>query len=789
MLYDLYFAQRSLRRSPATTAILILTLALGVGANTAIVTMTSAVLWRQLPFRDPQSLVSVWSKRTDRDKAPLSIADALDFRASTAVRDLAVYAPMGGNLTGAAEPERLEGLLASPNLFDLLGAQPALGNLLTHGDPPRTIVLSHALWQRDFGGASEILARTVSLNGQAYSVAGILPREFPLPVCVDFVVPMNPETDARRLDRGDHYLTGLARLQPGISPAAAERELTAAARRLQSAYPATNLKNSGARALPLAEEVVGDFGPSLRLLTGAAAVLLLLVCSSLASLSLARIAARAHEFAIRTSLGAARWRLARQVCAEMLLVAFLGGIAALAVGYGGLELLKSLSPPGLPRLAEVRIDVARLAGNMALAIVTGFVLGLTGALAVSRTQPADALKSGARPTGAGGLRMRTMLSGVQLALAVVLLTGAGLLIRGFARLQSVEPGYAASDALVLRVALMPPPFPDTQSIATFYDGLRAGLRRIAGVEAAGAVSNLPLSGLLARADFIIDGHPPAKPEETPSANFRVIGPGYFAAMHTPIIAGRDFADTDTARAQPVAIVSRELARRFAVGSGTHLRISGFGAGEAEIAGIVGDIHQTALTDPPSMDLYLPYTQAPRGALGILRNNMFWVIRARNAAGIEQAARRAVHDTQRDVAVSSAMPLAAYLDRSIAPRRFNLVLLGIFAVSALLLAAISVYGVMAHSVTLRSRELGLRMALGAQRSDVLFLVVRQGLLLTSYGLMAGVALAAALTRWLSAILFKTPPLDVATFAAVAVVLFLAGLAASGVPALRANRAQM
>src|SRR5262249_2678012 len=320
-------------------------------------------------------------------------------------------------------------------------------------------------------------------------------------------------------------------------------------------------------------------------------------------------------------------------------------------------------------------------------------------------------------------------------------------------------------------------------------GLRAGLTRIGGVEAAGAVSTLPLSGLLARADFIIDGHPPAKPEETPSANFRVIGPGYFAAMHTPIIAGRDFADTDTARTQPVAMVSRELARCFAVGSGTHLRISGFGAGEVEIAGIVGDIHQTALTDPPSMDLYLPYTQAPRGALGILRNNMFWVIRARNTAGIEQAARRAVHDTQRDVAVSSAMPLAAYLDRSIAPRRFNLVLLGIFAVSALLLAAISVYGVMAHSVTLRSRELGLRMALGAPRSDVLFLVVRQGLLLTSYGLMAGVALAAALTRWLSAILFETPPLDVATFAAVAVVLFLAGLAASGVPALRATRAQV
>jgi putative ABC transport system permease protein len=336
---------------------------------------------------------------------------------------------------------------------------------------------------------------------------------------------------------------------------------------------------------------------------------------------------------------------------------------------------------------------------------------------------------------------------------------------------------------VLRLALMPPAFPTAQSIATFHDGLRAQLESIPGAEAAGAVSMLPLSGLLARADFTIDGRPAASPEDTPSANYRIAGPGYFRAMRIPLVSGRDFADTDTAASQRIAIVSQALARRFwpdGGAAGAHLHIDGFGSGEIEIAGVAGDVQQSSLSDQPAMDLYLPYAQAPHGALVLLRNNMYWVIRARNPLTLAQAARRAVHATQKDVAVSSAMPLEHYLRATIAPRKFNLVLLAAFAVSALLLAVISVYGVMAHSVTLRTREIGLRMALGAQPSDVLLLVLRQGLVLTVSGVGVGVAGALAVSRLLS-----KPP-DVATFAVVAVALTVAGLLASFVPALRATR---
>jgi putative ABC transport system permease protein len=792
-LQDVQFAQRSLRRSRIATVILVLTIALGVGANTAILTMTSAILWRQLPYRGPGELVSLWSRRTDRDKAPLSIADAQDFRAGcTFVQDIAVYSPMGANLIGTGDPERIEGILGSANIFHLLGVEPAAGRLLNSDDGPRTIVLSHALWQHSFGGNASIVGQPVFLNGQGYVVAGILRPDFSLPVRLDFVVPMNPETDPRRLDRGDHYLTGIARLRGGASPAIAEQELNAVARRLQATYPSTNSKNSGVRVIPLAEEIVGNFGPSLRILSGAAGVLLLLACSSLASLSLARIAARQNEFAIRSSLGAGRLALARQVVTEASLVALAGGVAAAAVGYGGLEVLKSLSPPSLPRPAEVHIDSAQFAANMMLALLTGVALGVIGALAATCTQPADALKTGTRTfTGGAGLRARTVLSGVQLALAVVLLIGAGLLLRSFVRLQSVDPGFTPSDALVLRLALMPPPFRDTQSIVTFHEALRTELQRIGGVESAGAISVLPLSGLLARADFTVAGRPPLTPEDTPSANYRVISPGYLRAMRIPILAGRDIDNMDTTKTKPVALISQALARRFFPNGGAvgaHLDISGFGSGNVEIAGVVGDVQQTALTDGASMDLYLPYAQAPRATLNLLRNNMFWVIRARHVASLERQARNALRAAQKDVAVSTALPLEQYLSRSLAPRRFNLVLLALFATAALLLAAVSVYGIMAHSVTLRSRELALRMVLGAQRSDVLLLVLRQGLVLTSCGIAAGIAAALALTRLLTTLLFQTQPLDLATFAGVAAVLLGAGLLASYFPAVRATQSE-
>jgi putative ABC transport system permease protein len=377
-----------------------------------------------------------------------------------------------------------------------------------------------------------------------------------------------------------------------------------------------------------------------------------------------------------------------------------------------------------------------------------------------------------------------------LALSVVLLVTAGLLLRSFIRLQAVRPGFDPSNVLAIRLALMQPPFPTPDSIATFYDELRKRIEQIPGVQAAGAVSILPMSGILARADFTIMGRPPVSPQDTPSANYRIAGPGYFKAMRIQLLNGRYFADADTRRASKVAIVNQSLARRFSADSaalGAHMRIDGFGSGEVEIIGVVADVKQSGLADKPGPDLYLPYAQAPSGALVLLRNNMYWVIRSsQEPLRLSAAARRAVYGMKKDVAVSSSMTLDQYLRISIAPRKFNLVLVATFAASAMFLAVIAVYGVVSFAVTRRTREIGLRIALGAQRANVLTLVLGQGLMLTLAGIGVGVAGALVATRFLSDLLYQTQAFDTITFATVTGMLVGAGLMASYIPARRAIR---
>jgi predicted permease len=794
---DLRTAWRFLARSPGSTCTVVLILALGVGANTAILTLVNAILWKQMPFSQPERLVSLWSKRSDRDKAPLSIPDYQDFRAeATQLADVAAFASWGANLTGEGETERLQGVKSTANIFQLLGVNAIRGRTLAREDDSpdsqRVVVLSHGLWQRRFGASAEIIGKTLSLNGDSYTVAGILPPGFFFPIReADFVVPLVPEADPRRRDRGDHFLSSIARLKPSAMLTQAERQLTATARRLQSEYPTTNAKNSGVRLIDLSEEVVGNFRSSLLTLVGAAGVLLLLAWSSLANLSLSRASGRGHEFAIRTSLGASRLVLARQILMETLAMSVAGGIAATGVAYAVLRGLESLSPPGLPRLAEVEIDGRFLILSLTLAILSGVCAGIVPAITAPRTG-SEGLRSGSRGAtgGRGSLRIRSVLSGLQLALSLVLLIVAGLLLRSFVRLQAVRPGFDASGVLALRIALMPTSFPSPESIAVFHDGLRKQLEQLPGVQSAGAISILPTSGLLARADFTIEGHPPASPEDTPSANYRVAGPGYFSAMKIQLIGGRDFTDADARNTVPVAIVNRALAKRFWPDSdavGAHIHIDGFGSGEAQIVGVVADVKQAALTDGATMDLYLPYAQAPKGALALLRNNMYWVIRSRQGPlSLEGAARRTVFGMNKDVAVSSSMALEQYLAASIAPRKFNLILLAAFAISALTLAVVAVYSVTSHSVTLRTREMGLRMALGAQRLDVLRLVLRQGMVLTMSGIGAGLMGALAATRFLSGSLYQTQPVDGLTFTAVSCLLAGAGFLASYVPALRATK---
>lgn len=794
---DVRCAWRSVARSPGSTLIIATVLALGVGANTAVLTLVNAVVWKQLPFRDPQRLVSVWSRRSDRDKAPLSIPDFQDFRASGSLDDMAAFALWGANLGGKEGPERLQGLRSTANVFRVLGVAALRGRTLVPEDDapgaPRVIVLSHGLWQRRFGADPDLIGKTLSLNGASYMVVGILPREFFfLGRQADFVVPLVPMADPRRVDRGDHFLAGVGRLKGNAALSLAEEQLTSIAQELQTKYPSTNTKNTGVRLIDLNQEVVGDFRSWLFVLAGAAGVLLLMTCSSLANLSLTLALERRRELAIRMSLGAGGAAILRQLLGESVLKSLFGGALAIAIALGGVRLLVLLSPAALPRLSEVQIDGRSLALNMALAILSGVLIGLLPAMRLSRCELAHEIRAGSRSVteGGAGLWMRGVLSGAQIAFSLMLLISAGLLLHSFVRLQAVRPGFEPSRGLVMRLALMQQPFPTTDAIAVFYSELRRRLQALPGVSAAGAVSILPMSGLLGRADFTVNGSPPRSVADTPSANYRIAGTGYFSAMKIQVVRGRDFTESDTAHSLKVAVVNETLAKRLLGGVsgalGAHLRIEGFGSGEVGIVGVVGDVRQVSLADEPGPDLYLPYTQAPPGALGVLRNNMFWVIRSgQEPSSLSGAARRAVLSMNKDVAVSSTMELPQYVGASIALRRFNLFLLAAFAASAMLLAVVAVYGVVSHAVARRTREMGLRIALGAQRIDVLKLVIGQGLILMLCGVGVGLAASAGATRLLSGLLYQTKPFDWTVFASASGLLIATGLLASYIPANRAT----
>jgi predicted permease len=795
---DLRYGARMLRKSPGFTAVAIVTLALGIGANTAIYSLVSAVLLHPLPFRDPGTLVWVWCTRVDREKAFASIPNFRDFRDRNTVFDgMAAFGFWNPNLTGIGRPERLQGMKISAGAFDLLGATAFKGRTLARADDDpggeKVVVLSYGLWKR-LGGSDSLVGETIRLNDESYRVVGVLPRNFVFPIAgSELVIPLRPEGDPRRFDRDDRFLRMLGRLKPGVTLGEAQAQMSAIAVQMRHDYPKTNAKDTGVKLVPLQEEVTGKFQRALLVLLGAVALVLLIVCANLASLLLSRATVRRKEMAVRAAMGAARTRLVRQLLTESLLLAGAGGGGGVVVAMWSIPVLLTLTPLELPRAGEVHLDGSVLTFALVVSLLAGILLGLMPALRVTKSVTSEELKSGGRSSGAGERnRLRELLVAGEVALSLVLLAGTGLLLQSFAKLQTVQPGFEPSHVLTVRLSLAPGTYPGTAALTVFYRKLRANLLRLPGVEAAGAVSGLPLSGSWATTDFLIEGHAPASPSDQPSAQYRFVTPGYLEAMQIPMLVGRDFNEADTAESRKVAVVSETLARRYFAQRnpvGAHIFVDNGKPNPPaiEIVGVVGDVKHLSLESSPTADIYIPLEQMPESWVVYYRNNMHWAVRcASNPMSLATNVRREIERLDPNIAASNFWTMTQVLSASVAPQRFNLVLLLTFALAALVLAALGVYGAMAYAVTQRTQEIGLRIALGARGWDVLRLVMGRGFLLALAGTGAGAIISLALTRVMASLLYDVSARDPLTFAGVAGLLMLVALTACYVPARRATR---
>jgi predicted permease len=799
LLLDLRYAMRSLLRTRGFALGAVIVLALGIGANTAIFSLVNALLLRPLPFHDPDRLAWVWSSRVDRDKAFFSIPNFLDARRqSRSFERMIAFANWGANLTGAGDPERLQGVRILPEAFEMLGVRPAVGRILNAADAgpdaPRAVVLGYGLWRRRFGADRGIVGRTVSLNGDAHVVAGVLPRDFLFPgtTGAEFAVPLDLASDPRREERGSNFMRVFGRLTPNATPAAAAAELTAIADRLRRDYPVDNAKLGATRVLPLREEIVSGYRHALFLLLGAVGLVLLVACANLAHLMLVRASGRRHEIAVRLAVGATRARLARQLLVESTLISLIGGALGVMLASWGTQALLHLAPSDLPRAGEVAIDGRVLLFTTLSCIVATLVCGLAPALGASRTRLGESLSGAGRIAGPSDVRARSAFVVAQVAVSLALLFAAGLFIRSLSSVESIDPGFDPDRLSTARLALPAARYGTPADVVGFCAKLTPRLAQAPGVRAVAIASIVPLSGMNTRADFFVADAPPASSEQAPGAQNRWVSPGYFGTLGIPILAGREFADRDGPDAQPVVVIDRALARRFFPNRspiGVHLLVSD--AGETmrnvEIVGVVGDVMHFGLTDEPTPTFYAPIPQVPAGAVSFLANSMNVVLRTQGAPeAIAERVRNEVRATDADVPASQFKTMDALLAASTATKRFSTRLLAVFAIAALLLATTGLYALVSYSVGMRRREIGVRMALGAAPADVRTWVIRQAVILALAGVACGVPIALILARLASSQLYRIGAQDPATLGAAAVLLVVAALLASWWPARRATR---
>jgi putative ABC transport system permease protein len=790
IIQDVRYALRQLRKSLGFTAVAVLTLALGIGANTAIFSVIENVILRQLPFGVPDRLVWLNGRLPVTDEAAVSPPDFRDYRAGNRTFDR--IAAMGywagpSNLSGD-KPEQVLTTIVSANFFDTLGVRPLLGRDFLPSDEqvtlPQVAILGYGLWRRNFGGDPAVLGRTVRMDGQSLTVVGVLPTDLPLLTEAQMWLPtpmLNPGMNMRM----GHSLKAIGRLKAGVMLDQSQADLDAIAARLAREYPATN-QGWSLRQRPLRDVLVGPVRPALLLMWGAVALLLLIACVNVANLLLARSLARQKEFSLRSALGASRSRMMRQMLTESVLLATAGGVLGVLAATGGIQVLRAVGPSTLPRLDEVHINAPVLLFTTCISLLTGLVFGLVPAWRLSGSGFAEGLKESARTSSPlGHKRLSRALVVGEIAVSLTLLVCAGLLLKSFWRLIHVSPGFQTEHVITARLSLNDPAYGrygDPTRRAKFWRQFEEQVKSLPGVETVGATSNLPLAGESLDNPFHVPGRSYG-PSEFDDAQFRQVTPGYFSAMSIPLFGGRWFDLRDSENAPGVLIVNQAFARRFFNGEnvvGRRLELMGDTKSSREIVGVVGNINHSALSDPQQPEMYVPYAQIAFPTMNLV------VRAAADPISLAAALRASVSATDKDVTLSTFRSMDDVRDASVAQPRFSSQLLGLFAALALVLAAVGLYGLMAYSVTLRRNEIGIRMAMGATRENILQLVLRQGSLVALSGIGLGLIASILVTRLLSSLLFDVGPSDPMTFLTVALLLVGVALLASYIPARRATK---
>jgi len=793
LLGDIRYALRNLLRRPGFTLIAVITLAVGIGANTAIFSAIHALLLKPLPFPELDRVVAIWDKFPSRGVMhnEVTVANYLDWQSQTqSLEQLALYRWWNANLTGIDPPERIQGFLVTANYLDALGMKPIMGrNFFAEENQPgkdAVAIITHSLWQRRFGGDPNILNKTITINSVVRTIVGVMPEHFNFPKGGEVYAPLSMTPELMK-SRGSHGYYVVGRLKPGASIASSQAEIDNIMARLEQQFPETN-KGWGSTVFPIVADTVRLYDTALWIMMAAVGFVLLIACANVANLMLARATGRQREIALRTALGASRWRIVRQLLTESVIVALIGGALGMLIGFWGIDALRAANPGDAARFApgwyQLGINFPVLLFTLGLSVFSGIVFGLAPALQVSKPNLNDSLKEGSRQTSGNSHRLRSSLVVLEVALSLMLLVGAGLLGRSFLALLKTDPGFNPDNVITMNLVLPVVKYKEESQRAAFYQDLVQRVKANPGVESAALVNYLPLGGANSSDSYLVEGVPEPAPGQEYDGRYRVATPDYFRTMGISLVRGRGFTDQDKAGATPVVILNETLARKHWPGEdaiGKRIRFYGplERAPWLEIVGVVKDVKHE-LNIPIEPEYYLPHAQDSW-------NSMVLVARTSvDPTSLAPALRQHVWAIDKDQPVFDVKTMQEVRSSSVALYSFSSVMLGIFAVVALLLASVGIYGVMAFAVTQRTQEIGIRMALGARTIDVLRLILGSGMSLTAIGVVVGLVGAFAITRLMTSLLFGVSPTDAMTFGLGTAGLLLVALLACYIPARRATK---